>query len=120
MMGRPALRNPWIFVQLAALRAGAVPFAPSGDDVLSFLLDVRARYERTFGRAIGKMKELVRYLGRALDDDRAFLGRALRSTTTDELLAACDDAFGALPPERLDLGANRSAGDGGMVLPSVA
>ena len=37
MIGRPALRNPWIFAQIEALRAGRPPFRPSGRDLFEHL-----------------------------------------------------------------------------------
>src|SRR5687768_3202149 len=37
MLGRPALRNPWIFRQLAELLAGQEPFQPTGHDVAQHL-----------------------------------------------------------------------------------
>lgn len=110
MVGRPALRNPWIFRQAAALRAGEAPEHPSGDDVFAFLLEVRDRYTHDFGKTVGKMKELVRYLGRAVDDGRAFMSAACRLGTTDEILALAEKTLAGLPPERLDLDAHGTLG----------
>src|SRR6188768_1222377 len=42
MLGRPALRNPWIFRQLSELLAGREPFRPSGADVAQHLKRIAA------------------------------------------------------------------------------
>jgi len=114
MIGRPALRNPWIFRQAAALREGRAPERPTGDDVLAHLGRVRAMYEASFsGRkrgAVGPLKELVRWIGRAVDDDRAFLGEALRAPDVDTILRAAERHLGGLGADRLDLWAEGHLG----------
>ncbi len=106
MIGRPALRNPWIFRQIADLRAGRDPHRPSGEELLAHLEAVRRRYERALPRPLGRMKELVRFVARAVPDDRAFLREAVRQPTMDELLRACERRLAPLGPEALDLDAH--------------
>lgn len=103
MIGRPALRNPWIFEQIADLRAGRRPKWPTGEDLFAYLLDVRTRYELESPGAVGKMKEMLRYVARAVDGERTFLRETLRLQTMDELMAACEQALAHLPSERVDL-----------------
>ncbi len=108
MLGRPALRNPWIFAQVAALRAGIEPPRPAGADVLGWLAEARARYTAFFAaraNILGKLKELARYLGRALDDGGTFLRAAVRAPDLDAFQHAAETAFGGLPADRLDLDA---------------
>lgn len=105
MIGRPALRNPWIFRQIADLRAGRAPHRPSGEDLFAHLDAVRRRYERVFPRPIGAIKEMLRYVGRAVADDRAFLREAVRGQTLDEVMGVCERALAPLPAEQLDLDA---------------
>jgi tRNA-dihydrouridine synthase B len=114
MMGRPALRNPWIFEQLAALEAGRAPRAPSGDDVLAWLDRLRQLSEQTFGQRkhgpIGPLKELSRYLLRA-DPRRAEYEReALRSATVSDLFEILERELGGRAPETLDLDADGTLG----------
>lgn len=95
MMGRPAMRNPWIFSQVAALRDGTEPVDPSGEDVATWLHHVRQEYAKAFevrarANPLGKLKELVRWLGRAVADEGAFKKSALRSTTEEEFFAHVD------------------------------
>jgi len=103
MIGRPAMRNPWIFDQAAALREGRAPIEVTGPMVADHLQDVAARYLPLLGkRTSGKLKELVRWIGRALDDDGAFKHAALRAPDVEGILELAQGlrSFG---PERLDL-----------------
>jgi nifR3 family TIM-barrel protein len=106
MLGRPALRNPWIFQQAYDLRRGVTPHDPSGEELVAHLARVRGRYETTYRKSVGKMKELVRYVGRAIRDERAFMTEALRASTTDEILTIADRHLGHLPAKALDLDAH--------------
>ena len=105
MIGRPALRNPWIFRQIADLRAGRAPEHPSGADVAAHLERVARRYQRAIGRPLGPMKEMVRFVARAVPDGRAFLGEAVRTQSIDDLLRACERHLAARGPAELDLDA---------------
>jgi nifR3 family TIM-barrel protein len=108
MLGRPALRNPWIFRQLSELLAGREPFRPSGADVAQHLLRIAAslsaRAKDPRHSAIGPLKEQLGYLCRAVPDSMPLLRGLLRQATPSLLLEAAEAAFSALPAERLDLG----------------
>jgi tRNA-dihydrouridine synthase len=110
MIGRPALRNPWIFEQVRDLRAGVTPHAPDGGEVVDFLCDVSRRYEATYRKSVGKLKELVRYLGRAVPDDRAFVTEALRASTTAEILRIAEGHLARRSSAELDLDAHGTLG----------
>ncbi len=109
MIGRGALRNPWIFAQAEALRAGGRVAEPNGRQVLAFLKELTAAYMGVLGDrpglVCGRLKELLRYLGRSLDDGGAFIREALRSPDTPSLLEVAESHLGALPARELDLGA---------------
>lgn len=107
MMGRPALRNPWIFQQAAALAAGEVPFSPTGKDVADWLVDVHARYCKEFDflprGPIGKMKEMLTYIGRAVRDDDAFRKAVLRINDLDDMMDFSITTLSPLTSSDLDL-----------------
>jgi nifR3 family TIM-barrel protein len=115
MIGRPALRNPWIFQQIDQLRHGQTPIAPDGAMVMDHLQRIRQRYEQAFETerrkskpvrsAIGPMKELLHWVGRTVDDQRAFQRRVLRLGSVDELLAESERTLSTLSSEQLDLDA---------------
>lgn len=110
MIGRGALRNPWIFEQIAALLQGAPPPRPSGNDVLAHLDELTELLERgRRGSAAGTLKEHARYLCRALPDGPEVLRRALRSQSVEELRAVLADRLAGERPEALDLAAEGGA-----------
>lgn len=105
MMGRPALRNPWIFRQLADLRAGQRPEHPDGKDVVDYVQQLNRLLETHFAsrNRLGLLKEQVRYLLRATDPALELAREALRTTTLDELLSFMDRKLATLDKSELDL-----------------
>ncbi|NTU84739.1 MAG: tRNA dihydrouridine synthase DusB [Chloroflexales bacterium] len=61
MIGRGAMENPWIFMQIAQIRRGEPPFQPTPADKLDFLLRYMAMCEEEMpGRpALNKLKQLI-------------------------------------------------------------
>lgn len=112
MIGRPCLRNPWIFRQIDELIRGELPMLPTGRDVLAHLGKLAALFEAELGpdrgRAAGALKEHAKYLLRAVPPTaRVTLSlAALRATSCSELLRALAAIEGV---ESLDLGAQSSA-----------
>ena len=112
MLGRPALRNPWIFRQIAELLAGRETYRPSGDDLAKhFLLLTKALGSRDPDSCnpLGPLKEQLGYLCRSVRDGAALQRRLQRITTLESFLEATQEAFSALPIEDLDLGAQPAA-----------
>ncbi len=108
MLGRPALRNPWIFQQIDQLARGEEPIHPSGDDVVAWMDHVVATYREAFGKdrfVIGKLKEWCAYLVRAVPDDEAARGTILRPADVDGVLAGLRQVFAGRPASALDLDA---------------
>ncbi len=109
MIGRGALRNPWIFSQVAALRAGRCPVAPTGAHVVDYLERAAAAYNKVFPErphlVCGRLKELSRYLGRAIPDGGQFVQEVLRTADSPALLAVAGRRLGDLEAAELDLGA---------------
>jgi tRNA-dihydrouridine synthase B len=107
MIGRGALRNPWIFAQIEALCAGRAPPRPSGDDVLAHydeLADMLRGSNPNGG--LGMLKEQVRYLARSVDDTGELMRQALRATTVLEMRAVLAARLAGEPSEALDLDAH--------------
>jgi tRNA-dihydrouridine synthase len=106
MIGRGALRNPWIFEQIDALLAGRTPPRPSGDDVLEHYDALAEMLRATYPKnTLGMLKEQVRYLARVVADGSAFMSAALRSSTADELRGVLAARLAGQPPDTIDLGA---------------
>jgi len=106
MMGRPALRNPWIFEQLAALRAGTAPVRPDGRMLVDYVRRLtEALSTETRHSLLGLLKEQLRYLGRTVRDGGRAVRELCRCQTTDEMFEWLEREVAHLPPERLDLAA---------------
>jgi tRNA-dihydrouridine synthase B len=109
MIGRPALRNPWIFRQIAELTAGRAPFAPSGADVTRHFerlhASMAAGFEGPPERLAGPLKEQLVFLCRSLPERAEATRRLLRLRTPSLLLEAAAELFTPLEPAALDLDA---------------
>lgn len=114
MIGRPVLRNPFIFLQIEQLRSGEPVIHPDGACVLNVLKETIRRYEADFAaegrRTIGPIKEILRWLARALNDDAAFQREVLRQDTLEAILEVSHDHLAGLGARRLDLDAGGSLG----------
>jgi tRNA-dihydrouridine synthase B len=109
MLGRPALRNPWIFRQLGELMAGQEPYRPSGADVAQHLrrlsAGLSARIKEPGHTPLGALKEQLRYLCGAVPNGTVLQRELLRQQTPELFLEAAEAVFSPMPPELLDLGA---------------
>jgi tRNA-dihydrouridine synthase B len=106
MIGRGALRNPWIFQQIDALVRGLTPPRPSGADVLDHFAVLAEMFEREApGRSVGMLKEQLRYLCRCVPDAPELTRRAARTESLPEMRAVLVERLGGERPEALDLGA---------------
>mgnify|MGYP000073364651 CR=1 FL=1 len=101
MMGRGALRNPWLFRQVSELRPlldddleGDVDddavFRPSGDDLADHFERILQLFTPEFGHKqrtlLGKIKELWGWSARALPDDGAIRQAGLRTQSVDDFV----------------------------------
>ncbi len=94
MIGRPAVRNPWIFRQFRELKAGGEVFRPTLADVRSYielLWEVTDEPGLSDDKHIPRMKKLLNFVALGVDGEGAFL-RAMRlSASGAELMAICDE-----------------------------
>jgi nifR3 family TIM-barrel protein len=92
MIGRGAIRNPWLFRQIRQHQRGEPLFIPRGVDVLAY---VRALYEAVCSPAaresaqVQKMKKYLNYLGVGVEPTGQFLHQVRRVTTTAGLFRVC-------------------------------
>jgi tRNA-dihydrouridine synthase B len=111
MVGRGAIRNPWIFHQFRQQRRGDALFVPRGHDVLAY---VRALYDAVCSplsaeaAQVQRMKKYMNYLGVGVEPTGQFLHAIRRASTRDGFFAICDEFLNhdrAMPlePFRLEL-----------------
>ena len=92
MIGRGAIRNPWLFRQIREHQRGEPVFVPHGTDVLAY---VCALYEAVCSPAaresaqVQKMKKYMNYLGVGVEPTGQFLHQIRRVTTTAHLFRVC-------------------------------
>jgi tRNA-dihydrouridine synthase len=111
MIGRGAIRNPWLFHQFRQHQRGEPLFVPRGHDVLEY---VRALYNAVCtpgtreDAQVQKMKKYMNYLGMGVEPSGQFLHRIRRVSTQAEFFTTCQEYMDhdqpmALEPFRLDL-----------------
>ena len=91
MIGRGAIRNPWIFDQIRADRRGEVPVRPTGRQVLEYLRDLWAN-EITPGvrelSQVQRMKKFTNFIGEGIG--AKFLHDIRRVETTVDFWQVCE------------------------------
>jgi len=94
MIGRGAIRNPWLFQQIRQQRRGEAPPMPRGFDVLNY---VHALYETGAGTVkseaaqVQKMKKYMNYLAVGVEPTGQFLHLIRRVTTRTEFFRVCEE-----------------------------
>ena len=87
MIGRGAMRNPWIFKQIAADAAGD-KYEPEKEEMILFFKTLIDNFMNWFeGReraTLNRMKELVKYFARSFSDGVEFRSSVLRKLTLTE------------------------------------
>jgi len=94
MIGRGAIRNPWLFDQLRAVWSGHAPYRPTGREVLRY---IHALYEDTAAftgnfqprKQVHKMKKYLVFIASGVDVEGAFEHRVRRVEDEGEFFAVC-------------------------------
>lgn len=96
MIGRGAIRNPWLFTQIRQHQQGEPLFVPRGRDVLGY---IRALYDAVCTPGVRdsaqahKMKKYLNYLGLGVDAEGKFLHQIRRVETSTEFFRICEEFF---------------------------
>ena len=94
MIGRGAIRNPWMFEQFRQLRRGEPIRLPTGREVLDY---IRRLYEAVRPQGVReidhvqKMKKYLNFLGLGVEPTGQFLHRIRRSNTEQDFFTICLD-----------------------------
>jgi len=105
MIGRGAIRNPWLFHQIRQGRRGETLFVPKGHDVLNYL---RALFEAVrppgikTAAHVQKMKKYLNYVGIGIEPTGKFLHDIRRATTEADFFAICEDFLNHEQPMPLE------------------
>jgi nifR3 family TIM-barrel protein len=94
MIGRGAIRNPWLFHQIRQQLRGEPIFHPTGHDVLKY---VRELYDAVCNPAVResaqvqKMKKYLNYLGLGVEPTGQFLHQIRRVMTKADFFRVCEE-----------------------------
>jgi len=105
MIGRGAIRNPWIFQQIRAHQQGKPLYVPSGFEVLAY---VQALYEMTCCPGarelsqVQRMKKYMNYLGVGVEPTGRFLHEIRRASTKVGFFQICEEFLGHDRPMLLE------------------
>jgi len=92
MIGRGAIRNPWIFAQIRRHGRGETPFQPRGRDVLAY---VRALYDGVCppgvpeAARVQRIKKHMNYIGLGVESTGTFLHTIRRVTNAADFFRIC-------------------------------
>lgn len=92
MIGRGAIRNPWVFTQIRAHLAGQAFKKPTGHDLLGY---VTLLFESVCDPAasdqanVTKMKRYMNFIGAGVGEDDAFLNQIRRVQTRADFFSVC-------------------------------
>jgi nifR3 family TIM-barrel protein len=92
MIGRGAIRNPWLFHQIRQGLRGETVYVPTGHDVLAYvgaLYQAVCSPEARETAQVQKMKKYMNYLGQGVEPTGAFLHRIRRVSTRADFFAVC-------------------------------
>ncbi len=94
MVGRGAIRNPWIFEQFRALHHNQEPIQPRGADVLDYIRKLYAAVQPDEVREMAqvqKMKKYLNFIGLGIEPTGEFLHKIRRATQKAEFFRICED-----------------------------
>jgi len=103
MIGRGAIRNPWIFAQLRAHWQNTPAPVPAGRDLLGWITDLfheTAAFERRFtpSKHVAKMKKYLCYISQGVDPKGEFEYRIRRAADPETFFRICEEYLGHSEP----------------------
>ena len=94
MIGRGAIRNPWLFEQIRAFRAGREVRYPTGREVLRY---IRALWDTTSPQGLNppkqvqKLKKYLNFIGEGVEPTGKFRHDMRRTMTEEKLFRVCGE-----------------------------
>jgi tRNA-dihydrouridine synthase len=93
MIGRGAIRNPWLFDQIRAHQRGEPVRLPTGREVLAYIHDLVASVTTEVSELgqVSKIKKYINFLGLGVPPAGEFLHRIRRTMKRAEFFATCEE-----------------------------
>ena len=92
MIGRSAIRNPWIFRQIRESQNGEEVFCPTLSDVYDYVVDLYDSIEKPEieeRKNVGRMKKFLNFVGLSVDAEGQFLHLMRRTQSKKDLFEVC-------------------------------
>jgi nifR3 family TIM-barrel protein len=105
MIGRGAIRNPWLFRQIRELRGGGVPMLPTGREVLAYiakLWESQTTPEARESARVQRLKKFMNFIGEGVEPPEPFLHEIRRAATEAEFFRICARYLDHDRPMRLE------------------
>lgn len=114
MIGRGAIRNPWIFEQIRAHNQGLPVVLPTGREVLAYLYDLYDTVTEPGPESsqVNKLKKYLNFIGVGIEPTGKFLHGMRRATTRAGLFELCTTFLDHDEPMPLEPFAVVAAGSG--------
>lgn len=96
MLGRGAIRNPWLFDQIRQHHRGLLPFQPSAADRLAYVEELYETVTMPNTREldqVNRLKKHLNFFGHGLVEPDAFLHEMRRCTTRQQMMNVCRRYF---------------------------
>lgn len=98
MVGRSAIRNPWIFRQLREAACGGRIFEPTLGDVRDYVFEIwdelTGGVNIPDGVRLGRLKKMLNFVGQGVDPAGAFLKMMRPAKTPEALFEVCEQCLG--------------------------
>jgi nifR3 family TIM-barrel protein len=105
MIGRGAIRNPWLFRQIRELRRGAVPMLPTGREALAYiakLWESQTTPEARESARVQRLKKFMNFIGEGVEPPETFLHEIRRAATEADFFRICARYLDHDRPMRLE------------------
>ncbi|MBI1176793.1 tRNA-dihydrouridine synthase family protein [bacterium] len=107
MIGRGAIRNPWLFTQFRQRQKGEPEFIPTGREVLAYVRDLYETIklpdaDHNERGHVTHMKKYMNFLGVGVDADGRFLNAIRRVDTEADFFRVCADSLDHEEPTPLE------------------
>jgi len=92
MIGRSAIRNPWIFRQVREFQSGKDIFLPKLRDVYEYVDDLYLSLKKPGldeRKSVARMKKFLNFVGLSVDPEGKFLHEMRRALTKKDLFSVC-------------------------------
>jgi len=93
MIGRGAIRNPWLFGQIRARQRGEIPALPSGRDVLAYIIELwesQTTPDASESAQVQRLKKFMNFIGEGMEPSAPFLHEIRRAATRADFFRICE------------------------------